>query len=66
MSRWTAWFYAEHSASEAVKKLIVEILDSTKLSLSLAGAAKICDRTKLSEHATPGLWLASKLMFSCF
>ena len=52
--------------SEAVKKLIVEILDSTKLSLSLAGAAKICDRTKLSEQAAPDLWLATKLMFSCF
>jgi len=49
-----------------VKKLIVEILDSTKLSLSLAGAAKICDRTKLSEQAAPDLWLATKLMFSCF
>jgi len=53
-------------ASEAVKKLIVEILDSTKLSLSLAGAAKICDRTKLSEQVTPGLLFATKLMFSCF
>jgi len=49
-----------------VKKLIVEILDSTKLSLSLAGAAKICDRTKLSEQVTPGLLFATKLMFSCF
>jgi hypothetical protein len=35
--------------SEAVKKLIVEIMDFTKLFLSLAGAAKICDRTKLSD-----------------
>jgi hypothetical protein len=52
--------------SEAVKKLIVEILDFTKQSPSLAGAAEICDRTKLSEQATPGLWFATKLMFSCF
>jgi hypothetical protein len=49
-----------------VKELIVEIMDFTKRSPSLAGAAKICDRTKLSEQATPGLLLATKLMFSCF
>src|ERR1043166_8052372 len=37
---------AERRSSEAVKKLIAEIMDFTKRSRSFAGGAKICDRQK--------------------
>ena len=50
---------AERSASEAVKKLITEIMDFTNRSGSLAGAAKISDRTKRFDQAAPELLLAT-------
>jgi hypothetical protein len=40
---------AEQPGSEAVKKLFVEILDCIKRSQRVAGAAKICSLTKLSD-----------------
>src|SRR5882724_108967 len=49
----------ERPGSEAVKKLMAEIMDFTKRSRSLAGAAKIYDRTKRFDQAAPELLLAT-------
>jgi hypothetical protein len=51
--KFTAWI-----RSEAVKKLIAEIMDFTNRSGSLAGAAKISDRAKRFDQAAPELLLA--------
>jgi hypothetical protein len=52
-------YASQRAASEAVKKLIAEIMDFTNRSGSLAGAAKISDRAKRFDQAAPELLLAT-------